>query len=120
MAVSSDELVLQLGPLYEELNRAEKSGGNVAPIINELNQCATLIKLGGEENLRKASNLIALIHNKISLIQEAGISQTTYLYQKTGITLLILTVLGFIILIYGSRIFWTLWYRTKRNWIVES
>jgi hypothetical protein len=119
-AATSDELLSQLGLVYTELNRAEIAGGNITPIVDELNQCVTLIKLGGEANLQKANNIITQIHNQLPQIEAEGAQESIYLYQKTGITLVLLTFTGLIIWVYGSKIYWALWYIAKRNWIVES
>ena len=119
-AATSDELLSQLGLIYTKLNRAEIAGGNVAPIVDELNQCVTLIKLGGEANLQKANDIMTQILNQLPKIEAEGVQESIYLYQKTGITLVLLTFTGLIIWVYGSKIYWALWYKTKRNWIVES
>jgi hypothetical protein len=113
-AATSDELLSQLGLVYTELNRAEIAGGNITPIVDEL------IKLGGEANLQKANNIITQIHNQLPQIEAEGAQESIYLYQKTGITLVLLTFTGLIIWVYGSKIYWALWYIAKRNWIVES
>jgi hypothetical protein len=119
-AKSNDELRLELGAAFTKVAEAESAGGDVSDLVQVLNLAASLIDKGDDASLKSAEDMIQYVSVFALEKKEEGVQATNYQHIVLGATLGALVASAAIIWFYGSRVFWALWFRTKRNWRVEA
>jgi len=119
-AAPVDDLRIQLSQVFSLVVKAERSGGDVSGLVAKLDQAASLLNAGDAESLARASSLINQVYGNVGNVADLGAKATTLQYLWAGWTIALLGIWGLLIYLYGSRIFWTLWLRLKRDWRVEA
>jgi len=119
-AAPVDDLRIQLSQVFSLVVKAERSGGDVSGLVAKLDQAASLLNAGDAESLARASSLINEVNGNVGNVADLGAKATTLQYLWAGWTIALLGIWGLLIHVYGSRIFWTLWLRLKRDWRVEA
>ncbi|MDP2900226.1 MAG: hypothetical protein Q8O47_04590, partial [Candidatus Bathyarchaeota archaeon] len=74
----------------------------------------------GEADLVEADALIRGVEAAASSVESGGAQSRTMRYVETGFVLVVLAAAAALVWLYGSRVFWRLWIRTKRGWRVEQ
>ena len=119
-AKSSDELRLELGAAFTKVAEAEWAGGDVSDLVQVLNLAASLIDKGDDASLKLAGDMIQYVSVFALEKKEEGVQATNYQHIVLGATLGALVASAAIVWFYGSRVFWALWIRIKRDWRVEA
>ena len=122
--VSIDEVRAKLARSFKAVSEAERMGGNVSSLVSELNAAIALLEEGessGNETLIREASMRA--DHVLAEAPEAGREGTAgaqlRIYQKVAI-LSSLAILAFVVWIFGPRLFWSLWTRSKRDWRVKA
>jgi hypothetical protein len=119
-AVTRGEVELKLGSAYSLVANAEARGGDVSDLVRKLNEAATLANLGDSASLDGAISLIQEVEASVSIIENSGARAVTFQHISIAISLVILGIDGLVVYLYGNRIFWSLWLRTKKGWRAEA
>lgn len=111
--------------VYSKLVEAEKAGANVSNASQQLNRALTLIKsleegqTNREEAIQQAISIIREVESTIPTLIEEGRRAT--FFKNLYIGLAIASIISLIVLthLFTERIFWNLWIRARRRWIVR-
>ena len=123
-AVSIDEVRAKLAESFKAVSEAERMGGNVSSLVSELNAAIALLEEGessGDETLIREASMRA--EHVLAEAPEAGSEGVAgaqlRIYQNVAI-LSSLAVLAFVVWIFGPRLFWGLWKRSRHDWRVKA
>jgi len=122
---TEEEAITLLREVYSKLVEAEKAGADISNASQQLNKALTLIKsleegqMSREEILQQAISIIKEVDSMIPTLIEEGRKATFFRNFYTGLT--IASIISLIVLAYlfTPRIFWNLWIRARKNWIVK-
>ena len=64
-SLSTDELRSEIATTFVDIQKTERSGGNVTQLATDLNFAITLLNSGNEENITRASIAISVIRASI-------------------------------------------------------
>lgn len=120
LALSQGDLRSEAATAFAAVSRAEAAGGNVTRLVGDLDRAVRLIDAGGEADLVEADALIRGVEAAASSVESGGAQSRTMRYVETGFVLVVLAAAAALVWLYGSRVFWRLWIRTKRGWRVEQ
>lgn len=105
---------------FEAVAEAERKGGDVSRLVNDLNEALRLLEAGGKSNLIVAESKIEYVLAATTEVELQGI----FLTRKHRITkgAIIGTVTLFAILMWwlGPKVFWSMWLYSKREWRVHG
>jgi hypothetical protein len=118
-SISSDDVKSELAEAYIGVRNAEKNGANVTLLVTNLNIAARLIDAGGESNITRAYYLINEVKIARYVVESTSIQFNSFKTYFTTISLIIIGVFGILIWFYGTKIYWSLWLRTRGKWRVE-
>ena len=122
---NEEEAITLLREVYSKLVEAEKAGADISNASQQLNKALTLIKsleegqMSREEILQQAISIIKEVDSMIPTLIEEGRKAAFFRNFYTGLT--IASIISLIVLAYllTPRIFWNLWIRARKNWIVK-
>jgi hypothetical protein len=122
---TEEEAITLLREVYSKLVEAEKAGADISNASQQLNKALTLIKsleegqANREEALQQAISIIKEVDSMIPTLIEEGHKATFLKNLYTGLA--IASIISLIILAYilTPRIFWNLWIRARKHWIVK-
>jgi hypothetical protein len=114
--VSVDEVRNKLIDAFEAVAEAERAGGDVSHLVEELDHAVKLLEAGGGEELLEAESKIQDVLEAVSDVKEEGISSTQHRQIMAGIVLFFLAVAAVAVWRFAPRVFWLLWLRSKRRW----
>lgn len=118
-ATTQDEARTELARAFTGVQSAERAGYNVAELAKELNNAASLLDSGGENNVAQALALIQNVSASTPVVPPNWIqAQTDRLVMRIAIVL-VLGAAAFLVWFYGSNVYWWFWRRTLRGWRVE-
>jgi len=114
----------KLAEAFEAVAEAERMGGDVSDLVVWLNEAVKLIEEGeacGNESLigeafLKAEAVIA----EAPVLGEEGAASVRMRMIQNGVVLGVVVVLAVVVWRYGSRVFWRLWVKSKRDWRVKT
>jgi len=118
-AITIEEVQGSFKDAYILVVNAERSGAEVSNLINKLNQAADLIRVGDEVSLSKAINILNEVNSEAKISETNGIQLVNFYYYQVGISIFLFSAAGILVYLYGSRVFWLLWFRSKRKWRAE-
>lgn len=118
-ALEQEELRAVAVEVFRAISEAERAGGDVSELVLRLNEAIRLIDSEKEVDLAQAKVLLEQVRAQTSLVQAAGVQQTTKSYLDIGATLVVLGVVGVLVWVYGSQVFLRLWVRRRVGWRVE-
>jgi len=122
---TEEEAITLLREVYSKLVEAEKAGADISNASQQLNKALILIKSldEGQENkeeaLQQAILIIKEVDSMIPMLIEEGRKATFFKNFYTGLA--IASIISSIVLAYllTPRIFWSLWIRARKHWIVK-
>lgn len=115
-----EELRGMLTVAFEAVAEAEGKGGDVSHLVDELSRALRLIEAGGAVDLDTAQSVIEGVLSAAPGVEQQGVASTRLQQVKAVAIISLLAVSGIVVWRYGPRVFWTLWLRSKRDWIVRS
>ena len=98
---------------------AENAGGDVSELVQELNAIITLLETGGAVDPAVFESIIVELISQASQVQRSGVSETRQSLIISGSVVLVLLASAGLVWFYGSRVFWSVWLRIKRGWVVK-
>jgi hypothetical protein len=113
---SVDEVKNKLIDAFEAVAEAEKAGGDVSHLVEELNHAVKLLEASGGEELLEAESKIQDVLEAASVVKEEGIAFTQHRQILAGIVFIFLAVAAVAVWRFAPRVFWLLWLRSKRGW----
>ncbi len=119
-AASNSDVRASFESAFAEVKRAEQSGGDVSTLLPKLNLALQLINSGSDNDLVKAQIIIEDVSLEAHSTQISGAQSTENQYIVTGVSLAILGASATLIYIYGDRLFWGIWVRAKKDWVVKG
>lgn len=119
-AVTGSEVRFSFESAFTYVKRAEASGGDVSALIPKLNAALQLINSGSSDNLAIARALIIEVSQEALITQVSGAQETSSQSMVVGASLVLLGASAVLIYIYGPRVFWGLWVRMKKDWVVKG
>ena len=117
-ATSSSDVRAEFELAFAEVKLAEQHGGDVSALVPKLNLALQLINSGSDNDLRKAQLIIEDVSLEAHSAQVSGVSSTNTQYIIVGVSLIILGASAVLVYVYGGRLFWGVWVRMKRDWVV--
>ena len=122
---AEEEAISLLREVYSKLIEAEKAGADISNASQLLNKALTLIKSpdesrkNREESLQQAISMIREVDSMVPTLIEEGRRAAFLKNFYTGLT--ITSIISSILLAYffTPRIFWKLWVRARKHWIVK-
>lgn len=110
-------------------HNAERSGGNVTVLVNELNTVIALVEKAQAENstnpvqaladLQNATGIAMQVTNQSSPIANAGASATQVRRTSSIGSAIVIIVAAALVYLYGSRLYRRVWLYLYRNHVVE-
>jgi len=119
-AVSRSETRATFELAFAEVKLVEQYGGDVSALLPKLNLALQLINSGSDNDLVKAQLIIEDVSLEAHSAQASGVSSTNTQYIIVGVSLVILGASAVLVYIYGGRLFWGVWVRMKRGWVVKG
>jgi len=117
---------VKLARIYSDLVNAESAGADVSVAATKLDEAGRLIASAESANEPEKSNLLAMasvligeVEAMIPKLMEAGRSATLYRSVTTIASVAISASSAIFLYIYGPRIIWRLWLRSRRGWRVR-
>jgi hypothetical protein len=108
---------------------AQKNGGNVTTLINELNSAVSLVEKAQAENstnpsqalsdLQNATQIANLVQSQSTSISRAGASALQLRNSESIGSAIAIAVVAALIYIYGGRIYRRAWLHAYRNHVVK-
>lgn len=114
--VSVDEVRVKLVDAFESVAEAERAGGDVSQLVEELNDVVRLLEAEGDEELPEAESRIEHVLAAASEVKQEGIMLTQHRQITAGCILILLAVSATVVWRFGPRVFWLLWLRFKAEW----
>jgi len=112
---------------FAQVSRAESQGANVTQQVSELNQALQLVQMGENENstvseqyYSQAINLATQVVQQLPQATRQGQAAAQLELTWLGLLLGGLAAAGIIVYFFGSMVFWRLWVRTHRGWMVRK
>lgn len=119
-AIDLDDVRTELYSTFEAVVEAEDRGGNVVSLVDELNSIVQLLESASEDEYSELLNRVLSASRDAERIgsvgESAGLNQ---LY----VSIMILLFTGLMILLVWTllpNLYWRLWLRSKRGWVVAS
>ena len=103
---------------FEAVEDAERRGGDVSSLVDELNRVLDLMEGGGEAELVEASSRIDCVKEgamESGRVGEEGVQSQLVL---SGLILLVTCVLGFLVWRLMPGLVWRFWLRSRGEWRV--
>jgi hypothetical protein len=129
-AQSVSDALVAVNRAFADVSRAESSGANVTQLVQELNQALLLINQGesiqgsdpsqASSLFQQASAIASTVEEQIPSALVEGQAATRAELFWLGAYLVGISVACVLIYLFGSRVFWTLWLRTHRSWVVRK
>ena len=119
-SMDQEEVKERLERAYEAVAEAERAGGDVSGLVDELNQALELLEVGGEDSLAEALSKVDSVLTEAPGAMQAGIVATQLRYTKTAAVVGLLGFSAVLVWRYGPRIFWSIWLRSKKSWRVHA
>jgi len=120
----TNEARTKLATAFEGVAEADAKGGNVTTLVVELNDALALLERGeanGDEGLiRDAISKAEEVTAEAPIIAKQGEEAAQARLVEALLVLGLVAISVMVIWRYGSRIFWKLWTRSKRDWRVEA
>jgi hypothetical protein len=98
---------------------AENSGGNATFLTLKLDEAVRIIDSGSDAQLPIAEALISEVKTEAPAVGSAGSQAVQTQIIVTGVVLVVLGTSAVLVWLYGSRVFWGLWLRSRGGWRVE-
>jgi hypothetical protein len=110
----------EVEPLVEEafraVARAEAAGGDVGLLVDAVNAALGYLEAG---DVAGAELLLRRVIVDAGEVEAAGVRQGNVDAAVAGVKAVFLLGLAGGVWVYGERVFWGLWLRLKRGWVVE-
>jgi hypothetical protein len=119
-AIEKSDVESRLGSAYSLVAKAEANGGDVLGLVKKLNEAASFVNIGDPISLNKALSLILEVEGSIRGVEDSGAMAVTYRNISIAASLAMIAVIGTLIYFYGSRVFWSLWLRSRKGWRAEA
>jgi len=104
--------------------KAERLGGDVSGLVDELNQALTLLEEGETRNdeamLQGALSKVEDVVANAPVAGQGGVAAMQARKVQSWLVIGVVAALGVIVWRYEPRIFWRLWVRSKRGWKVKA
>ena len=103
---------------FEAVEDAERRGGDVSSLVDELNRILELMEDGGQAELMEASSRIDGVKEgsmELGRVGEEGVQSQLVL---SGLILLATCVLGFLVWRFMPGLVWRFWLRSRGEWRV--
>jgi hypothetical protein len=127
---SSDRLLSEVSSSFAKVQTIEREGGNVTAVVGQLNMALVLISggqsveandpSGAQSAYNQAEALIQSVGQQLPIVERQGIASAQSEVAWLAVTLAALTALGLTVYFRGSRIYWSLWVRAHRGWLVKK
>lgn len=132
MAASANDFATAnsaINSAYLATHNAEKSGGNVTVLVNELNTAIALVEKAQAENstqpaqaivdLQNATRIAILVSNQSSSIANSGKSEIQARNTASVASAIVIIVVAALVYLYGGRIYRRAWLYLYRNYVVK-
>ena len=119
-AVDIDDVRTALYTTFEAVVEAEDKGGNIAPLVDELNSIVQLLESASEAEYSELLNRVLSVSRDAVRVGSVGESAgTDQLY--VSITIILFSgLLIILVLVLFPMLFWRFWLRSKTGWVVHS
>ena len=129
-SATSDQLLASAQSTYLKILEAQQAGGNVTSLTNTMNQALALIGEGQSVEgtdpataaglYQQAGSLIQEVNQQLPQVESAGRAAEQAELLWLGAFLVSITAVGGLVYFFGSRVFWNVWVRLHRGWVVKK
>ncbi len=117
--IGEAELRERMFDAFQAVVVAENAGGDVSELVQDLNAMITLTETDGAVDPAVFESYVVELISQASQVQRSGVSETRQsLIISVSVVLVLLASAG-LVWFYGSRVFWSVWLRIKRGWVVK-
>ena len=110
----------ELFSAFEVVAEAEAKGGNVANLVVELNMIIPLLESTSEDDFSELLNRILTVSQDAVLAGNVGESTGMNQFYVSITVLLVTCLLVVLIWVFTPVVYWKLWLRSKKGWVVYS
>lgn len=112
---------LKLAEAFEAVAEAERLGGNVSELVDELNRALGLIEeaKGDSALLQEALSMVEGVASKAPEVGRAGAAAAQFRTIQSLLAFGAIIALCAVAWRYGPRAFWRLWVWAKKGWKVK-
>ena len=118
-AINEDQINNDFIFTWKRLLSLNVRENDILSLISSLNRCIELIKIGDEDNLKEANNIIVEVNAKMNILENYQEEMRFNQQVSIGIILMIIILFVILILTYGSKIYWTFWYNQRKKWRIK-
>jgi hypothetical protein len=128
--VNSSQLYADIDSTYARVRTIEGEGGNVTGVVAQLNQALSLVATGetyktvapdqAQALYQQAESIIQSVNQELPDVGNGGIASARSEVFWLAFPLAALTAIGIGIYFFGGRVFWYLWVRFHRDWVVKK
>lgn len=115
---------LELAEAFVAVAEAERLGGDVSGLVDELNQALILLEEGEMRNdevmLQGALSKVEDVVARAPVVGQGGVAVMQARMVQSWLVVGVVVALSLIMWRYEPRIFWHLWVRSKRRWKVKA
>jgi len=115
---------LELAEAFVAVAEAERLGGDVSGLVDELNQALILLEEGEMRNdevmLQEALSKVEDVVARAPVVGQGGVAAMQARTVQSLLVVGVVVALGVIVWHYEPKIFWRLWVRNKRRWKVKA
>lgn len=123
---ATGDVRVKLARIYSDLVNAESAGADISVAATKLDEARRLIASAESANEPEKSSLLAMasvligeVEAMIPELMEAGRAATLYRSVTTIASVAISASSAIFLYIYGPRILWRLWLRSRKGWRVR-
>jgi len=106
--------------VFEAVEIAEKQGGEVSELVDELNLIIRLVEAGDSVGLSEVESRIVEVLSQAPIVGDMGARRVQFMRVKVGVLLGLLLASAVLVWRFGPRVFWSAWIRSKRGWRVYA
>ena len=116
----SDDFRVLLEEAFQATVRAETAGGDVSRLVEDINKAINLLSSENVDAHNQAKALLESVLSNAPIVEGAGSSAQKLQLLTAGVIVSALLALTLLAWRFGSRLFWDLWLRFKRGWVLEK
>ena len=115
---------LELAGAFVAVAEAERVGGDVSGLVEQLNQAVVLLEEGETKNdealLREALSKVEEVVARAPVVGQDGVATMQARTVQSWLVVGVVAALGVVVWRYEPRVFWRLWVWSKRRWRVKA
>ena len=119
-AVDIDDVRTELYSTFEAVIEAEKKGGDIASLVDELDLIVNMLESASEGELPELLNRVLAVSRDAVIVGSVGESAGTDQFYVSTTIILFSGLMIILVWALFPILFWRFWLRSKNGWVVYS